>query len=94
MNEYLQILNSNFYIVVLISTILGYLVLKYNKTNSEKPKSNLIYVLLIPIIMCSIKYYCNSEGQLDININTNTNSINSSSSEILSGVYPASTSVS
>jgi hypothetical protein len=88
-------MNTNFHAFVFISTIVVYIVLRsYKKSEPESKKtSNLIYVLLVPIILYGGHYYYSNYYTPKIQTNIETPSIKESVSEdLLTTPYPVSSS--
>jgi hypothetical protein len=82
-------ITQNFHIFVIVATIAVYIILKSYKTSDDdnSNKSNLIYVLLTPLILYGGNYFLTNDTELI----SNNQSINSSTSEeLLSMPYPIS----
>jgi hypothetical protein len=82
-------ITRNFHIFVIVATLAVYIILKSYKTSDDNNsnKSNLIYVLLTPLILYSGNYFLTK----DTGIISNNPSTNSSISEVLLSIpYPAS----
>lgn len=86
-------MNTNFHAFVFISTIVVYIILRsYKKSEPEEKKtSNLIYVLLVPVILYSGHYYFNKTSSQGTIIET-PNTQSSVSEELLTTPYPISSS--
>ena len=87
-------MDTNFHAFVFISTIVVYIILRsYKKSEAEyKKTSNLIYVLLVPVILYGGHYYFNKPA--NIIVIQNKDSISqikeSLSDDLLSAPYPVS----
>lgn len=85
-------ITQNFHIFVIVATLAVYIILKSYKSNDESSdnsnKSNLIYVLLTPIILYSGNYFLTKNTELTSTNNPSNNS--SISEELLSIPYPVS----
>jgi hypothetical protein len=82
-------ITRNFHIFVIVATLAVYIILKSYKTSDDNNsnKSNLIYVLLTPLILYSGNYFLTKDTEV-ISNNQSTNS--SMSEELLSIPYPVS----
>lgn len=83
-------ITRNFHIFVIVATLAVYIILKSYKSNddNESQKSNLIYILLIPIILYSGNYFLTKNtDSMSVNNQSNNSSI---SEELLSIPYPVS----
>ena len=83
-------ITRNFHIFVIVATLAVYIILKSYKSNDndESHKSNLIYVLLTPIILYSGNYFLTKNtDSLSVDNQSNSSSI---SEELLSIPYPVS----
>lgn len=82
-------ITRNFHIFVIVATLVVYIILKSYKTSDDNNsnKSNLIYVLLTPLILYSGNYFLTKDTEV-ISNNQSTNS--SMSEELLSIPYPVS----
>jgi hypothetical protein len=87
-------MDTNFHAFVFISTIVVYIILRsYKKSNVEDKKaSNLIYILLVPVILYSGQYYFNKNTNITQNLNKYSISQikESLSDDLLSAPYPVS----
>lgn len=82
-------MNTNFHALVFISTIIVYIILRsYKKAEPDSKKtSNLIYVLLVPIILYGGHYYFTKQSN---NIVIDEIPQNNISEDILTTPYPVS----
>jgi multisubunit Na+/H+ antiporter MnhB subunit len=86
-------MNINFHAFVFTSTIIVYIILKsYKKSKPEyKKTSNLIYVLLVPVVLYSGNYYFNKNiNQQNILIETQSSINDAMSENLLTKPYPIS----
>jgi hypothetical protein len=92
-------MHTNFHAFVFISTIVVYIILRSYKKLEPKNKgsSNLIYVLLIPVILYGGQYYFNKSNTTNNNDILNNDILNDNilnnervSSDILTTPYPVS----
>jgi hypothetical protein len=81
-------MDTNFHAFVFISTIVVYIILRsYKKSETEDKKtSNLIYVLLVPVILYGGHYYFNNKNTIPIISQIKE----SMSDELLTTPYPVS----
>lgn len=87
-------MDANFHAFVFISTIVFYVILRsYKKKEPEHKKtSNLIYVLLVPVILYGGNYFLYKKDNIPLSLNNNVPSSTSSShsEDLLSIPYPIS----
>jgi hypothetical protein len=86
-------MDTNFHAFVFIATIVFYIILRsYKKKEPEDKKtSNLIYVLLVPIILYTGNYFYQKNKQNTLSIQEQLPSIEHSiSDDLLTAPYPVS----
>jgi hypothetical protein len=82
---------NNFHIIVILLTIFTYIYLRSYKQTTPSNKSNLIYILLVPITLYTGYYYYYKNKNIPVVSDiSNTLSV-SNSSDLLSIPYPQST---
>lgn len=87
-------MNINFHIIVFVTTIIVYIFFRVSKDPNEyNKKSNLIFVLLTPIILYVGNYFYNKQHLhlQEYDVNSDIISDNNTSSDLLSVPYPQST---
>jgi hypothetical protein len=85
-------MDTNFHAFVFISTIVVYIILRsYKKSETEDKKtSNLIYVLLVPVILYGGHYYFNKNPNTIPNKDSISQIKESISDDLLTAPYPVS----
>jgi len=89
----MELMSTNFHIIVLVTTFIVYIYFKLSKdANEHNKKSNLIFILLTPVILYTANYFYNKQKLEKINNDiSDISNISDVSSDLLSIPYPQST---